>query len=145
MSVKGLMISIPERLTQSTMVEAACRVMDREKLGAVAVIDDGRVCGIFTYRDLVERVILERRRPEATPLGEVMTRKVECTKTDDSYGRALRQMIERDYTYLPVVFDDGGFAGMLSVRMLLDHHIDHLATELDSVAQYIAVDGPGGG
>lgn len=144
MGVKGLITTIPERLTPSTEVEAACRVMHEAKLGAVAVVEDGRVGGIFTYRDLVERVVLSKRDPTTTTLGDVMTKKVDCARTDASYGVALRLMVERDYTYLPVTRADGVFAGMLSLRMLLEHNIDDLARELDSMAQYLSVDGPGG-
>ena len=144
MSMKGLMTMLPERVTPTTTVEAACKIFHDAKLGAVAVVEDGKVCGIFTYRDLVERVVLGKKDPAATELREVMTDKVDCVGSNSSYGVALRMMVENDYTYVPVVRDNGVFAGMLSLRVLLEHRIDHLANELDTVTQYVAVDGPGG-
>lgn len=144
MSVKGLMSAPTEKLTKSTTVMEACRVMHDDKAGAVAVVEDGKLSGIFTYRDLLERVILEKRDPETTTLGSVMSTKVETLGADGSYGDALRLMVDEDYTYVPIIGEDAELAGMLSLRGLLEHKIDHLASELDSVSQYLAVDGPGG-
>ena len=144
MSVKGLTILPGAKLGPASSVAEACTVMDREKLGAIAVIDDAKVVGIFTYRDLVARVVLEKRDPTTTPLSDVMTDDVQSIGFDGSYGDALRLMVESDFTYLPIVGADGTFAGLLSLRVLLDHHIDCLADDLDSMSQYVAVDGPGG-
>ena len=144
MSVKGLMTTSTERMTKETTVMEACRLMHAQKTGAIAVVDDGKLCGIFTYRDLVDRVILEKRDPGTTKLGDVMTTEVDALTAERSYGEALRLMVDQDYTYIPVVVGDGDLAGMLSLRGLLEHKIDHLASELDAVTQYLSVDGPGG-
>ncbi len=61
MSVKGLMTTLTETMTRSTTVMEACRVMNREKVGALAVVEEGKLYGIFTYRDLVDRVMLEHK------------------------------------------------------------------------------------
>ena len=73
MSVKGLMTTPTETITRSTTVMEACRVMKSEKVGALAVVEEGKLCGIFTYRDLVDRVILDKRDPQTTKLDDVMT------------------------------------------------------------------------
>ena len=144
MSVKGLMTNPSETMTKSTAVMDACRVMHAEKAGALAVVEDGKLCGIFTYRDLIDRVVLAKRDPEATTLADVMTRDVEALAAGGSYGDALRLMVDKDYTYVPIVGDEARLEGMLSLRGLLEHRIDHLVSELDSVTQYLYVDGPGG-
>ena len=144
MSVKGLK-SLPHRpVTSSTTVEDACRVMFDDRIGAVAVVDDGHVSGVFTYRDLIERVVLVKRDPGTTVMGDVMTNEVDTMTPDDSYADVLRFMVEREYTYMPIVRSDDTFVGMLSLRGLLEHQADSLAEELGSLSQYIAVDGPGG-
>ena len=53
-------------------------------------------------------------------------------------------MVDKDYTYVPILGEEDKLAGMLSLRGLLEHKIDHLASELDAVTQYLSVDGPGG-
>ena len=144
MALKALMSAPGETLTESSTVSDACRVMSRDRSGAVAVTSSGCLSGIFTYRDLVDRVILEGREPESTTLRDVMTCDVESAPIDASPGEALRKMVEGDYTYLPIVNEARELLGLVSLRGLLDHEIDHLASELDAVTQYLAVDGPGG-
>lgn len=144
MGVKGLIKSPSESITRSTTVMDACRLMQRHKVGAVAVADDGELVGIFTYRDLIDRVILEKLDPETTKLEDVMTEGVQALPVERSYGDALRLMVDHDYTYVPVLGEGGKLAGMLSLTALLEHKIDHLASELDAVTQYLSVDGPGG-
>jgi hypothetical protein len=79
----------------------------------------------------------------------------ECQRIDDAAagvdhgldhgdGSVSRLMVDNDYTYLPILGDGHELAGVLSLRQLLEHKIDHLANELDAVTQYLAVDGPGG-
>ncbi len=125
MSVKGLMTTLTETMTRSTTVMEACRVMNREKVGALAVVEEGKLYGIFTYRDLVDRVILEKRDPETTKLADVMTTDVEVIRAGGSYGDALRVMVDKDYTYVPILSEEDKLAGMLSLRGLLQHRVDH--------------------
>lgn len=144
MSVKGIMTAFSKALGPTSSVAQAARIMDKNRLGAVPVERDRRLCGIFTYRDLIGRVLLENRVPEQTRLEEVMTPIVESLSLEASYADALRVMVEKDYTYMPVVDEKEHVIGMLPLRQLLEHHIDALANELESVTRYFTVDGPGG-
>jgi CBS domain-containing protein len=144
MGLKGLMTAAVDGLEPATSVMEACRVMDEKKVGALAVVEDHRRCGIFTYRDLVTRVVLAKRDPEATAVSEVMTKEVAALTGEHSYGDALKLMVEHDYTFLPIVDDAGILAGVLSLRDLLDHRIDDLASQLDSVTRYFSANGIGG-
>ncbi len=53
-------------------------------------------------------------------------------------------LVDRHYTHVPVVDEAGHVAGLISLRDLLEHEIDHLAQEADAVTQYLSVDGSGG-
>ena len=127
MGVKGLLTTPSRQLEGSARVMEACRLMGSDKLGAVAVVDRERFSGIFTYRDLVNRVILEKLDAETTLLEDVMTQRVVTMDPDGSYGEALRIMVENDYTCIPVVARNGHLEEMLSLRELLEHRIGHLA------------------
>lgn len=144
MGLRGLMTKGVHSLDPSTSVTEACRVMDDEKVGAVMVVENHTLCGIVTYRDLVSRVLLAGRDPKATVVGDVMTKEVVALTAEHSYGDALKLMVEHDYTYLPIVDDAGNLSGMLSLRDLLDHRIEDLAWQLDSVTKYFTADGIGG-
>jgi CBS domain-containing protein len=144
MSVRGLVDGRNRPLDRDATVLEACKTMHDTASGAVAIAEDGNVCGIFTYRDLIERVLLGNRNPKDTRLSEVMSRDVETLTVGARYGDALRRMVAMDYTYMPVIDKQGHVCGMVSLRSLLEHRIDALGKELDSVTQYLAVDGPGG-
>jgi len=144
MGIQGLMKSPPPVLRPRATVAEAAKLMHETETGAVVIAEDGALRGIFTYRDLIDRVILARRDPEWAPLAEVMTKDVETIDGGASYGDVLKLMVERDFTHVPVVDESRRIVGMISLRDLLQHHIEHLAQELDSVTQYLVVDGSGG-
>ena len=144
MSVKGLMTAAHKPLSPQSSVFEAIEIMSECCLGAVVVEQDKKPCGIFTYRDLIGRVLLPKLSPASASLQDVMTKEVKTLPVEASYGDALRLMVEQDYTYLPIVDEQERVIGMLPLRRLLQHHIDALADELESVTKYFAADGPGG-
>ena len=109
--------------------------MGDHKLGAVAVVDGDKLAGIFTYRDLVNRVILEKLDGETTLLEDVMTRRVVTLDPEGSHGEALRIMVDNGYTYLPIVREDGRLEGMLSLHGLLVQSTEQLAPELGALTR----------
>ncbi len=129
--------------TQSSVIEAVKR-MSEKRVGAVAVLDKGELAGIFTERDVMMRVVLEGRDPKATKMSEVMTKQVETVHEDMSHGEALRLMVERHFRHLPVIGGNGQVLGILSVRNVLQHTVEDLSHQLDSVVNFFSADGPGG-
>lgn len=144
MSLAGLMTQPSHVLSPDSTVLEAARLMSERVLGAVTVESEECLCGIFTYRDLIDRVVLPRLPPETTPIGTVMTPDVESLSKDASYADALRLMVANDYTYVPIVDSNNRVLGLVSLRDLLQHRINDLAVELDAMSKYHAVDGPGG-
>ena len=129
--------------TQSSVTDAVKR-MSEKRVGAVAVLDKGKLAGIFTERDVMMRVVLEGREPKTTKMSEVMTKQVETVREDMSYGEALRLMVERHFRHLPVISSNGQVLGILSVRNVLQHTVEDLSHQLDSVVNFFSADGPGG-
>lgn len=134
----------PAAVPPSATVLEAVEVMAEHGVGAVAVVDEGQLRGIFTERDLMLRVVLRGRSSRETRLAEVMTSPAETIADEASEEDALVQMVERHVRHLPIVGKDGELKGMLSIRNLLEHRVDELARELHSLDQYLANDGPGG-
>ena len=103
------------RLSPSaTVFEAAC-LMKVRSCGAVAIATGRRLEGIFTERDLVNRVVAEGLDPARTRLDKVMTRDPDCVGADSSVAEALRMMEDGGYRHLPVV-EGGRLVGMVSRR-----------------------------
>ncbi len=135
---------IPSVKAEATAEDAIRTMIDRH-VGAVAVIDsEKRVAGIFTERDVLLRLSLSGRAPDAIPVRELMTTPVEMATLQTTPGEALATMVERHYRHLPVADEDGRLLGMLSIRNVLQWRIDALTQELDSLEQYSSNDGPGG-
>ncbi len=128
---------------ETTVLEAA-RLMSKMRIGAVAVVEQDRLCGIFSERDLMTRVVAEARDPQTIPVGEVMTADTATAYDDMSFGDALRLMVDRHVRHLPVIDTERRVRGMLSVRNVLQHRLEDLSNQLDSVVNYFSADGIGG-
>ena len=122
----------------------AVRLMNDHRVGAVAVVTDAVLEGIFTERDLMNRVVLDGKDPKKTPVSEVMTSECISAKQDMTMGEALQIMTEHHFRHLPVVDDDKKVLGLLSIRNLLHQRVDKLSQELDSVVAFFTADGIGG-
>ena len=96
--------------------DAACAMRGRD-VGRVLVTEGGRLTGIFTERDLMNRVVACGREPKATPLAEVMTTDPTTIPPKATALEALRLMEDSGYRHLPVVAG-GRLLGILSRRDL---------------------------
>ncbi len=144
MSLLKIASSPPATVAPSASVLEAVEVMAEHAVGAVAVVDNGTLLGIFTERDVMLRVVLRQRSPRDTRVREVMTSPVETVSEDTPENDALVHMVERHVRHLPIVDTQGRLTAMLSIRNLLEHRVDELARELHSLDQYLSNDGPGG-
>lgn len=119
-------------------------VMARERVGAVAVIEQGELRGIFTERDVMLRVVKEERDPATTLVRDVMTADVETVTEASTPDEAISIMLVRHLRHLPVLSRDGTVLGLLSIRALLEEKVQDLSRAVTSLEQYMANDGPGG-
>lgn len=131
-------------VSPDTTVHDAVALMNRKRVGAVAVTESEKLAGIFTERDLMIRVVLDGKDPKSTTVSDVMTAECISAKKDMSMGEALQIMSEKHFRHLPVVDDDLKVLGLLSIRDLLHQRVDNLSEELDSVVAFFTADGIGG-
>ena len=112
-------IGVQRLVTMSPMtpVSAAAREMAERRIGAVLVVDEGQLQGIFTERDALARVLAQSRDPDTTLIAEVMTRNPDTISPDETVAYALSVMNERGYRHLPVV-DGETLVGIVSIRDL---------------------------
>ena len=134
----------PPTVELGASVLEAVEVMAERGVGAVGVVEQGTLRGIFTERDVMLRVVLKERHPKTTMVRDVMTSPAQIISEDTPEDDALVHMLERHVRHLPIVAEDGRLKAMLSIRNLLEHRVDELARELHSLDQYLLNDGPGG-
>ncbi len=102
----------------SEKVRDVARKMSERNVGAVAVLDSGKLVGLFSERDLMTRVVAQGLNPEKTPVSAVMTRDIIVAEPLDNIDSALEKMYSLGCRHLPVV-DRGNLVGMISLRDLL--------------------------
>ncbi len=120
-------------LAPSASVREAARLMSENHIGALLVMDEGRLAGIFTERDALNRVLAEGRDPDSTPLSEVMTRDPLTLSPQTASTQALRLMGDVGFRHLPVVEDDEVY-GIISLRDFVGVEL-HLAAEVPEVLE----------
>jgi CBS domain-containing protein len=131
-------------VSRTTTVMEAVELMASAKVGSVVVVDDNRVVGIFSERDVMLRIVLEGRDPKRTMVEEVMTSRVHSISTQTMGDDALRIMIQEHIRHLPVVDERGQPQAIVSMRSLLEEKVKELHQQLDSLESYITADGIGG-
>lgn len=110
------------------IVADAAALMKVNNVGAVLVVEEGRLVGIFTERDAVYRVMAEGREPRLTRVREVMTPEPKTVSPDDTFGYALLVMHENGFRHAPVV-KDGRPVGVVSARHALDPDLEEFSVE----------------
>lgn len=111
-------------------------ILAEYKIGALAVIEDGKLIGIFSERDYAREVILKGRSSKTTQISEVMTDKVIFGKADDSVESAMSMMSEKRIRHLPVLNGEE-LAGMLSLGDLVKETISYQQRLIAELEQYI--------
>lgn len=97
---------------------AASRMADAN-IGAAAVVDAGRLAGIFSERDLMARVVAKGLNPDDTAVGTVMSKELVVAAPSENFDDALQKMHAIRARHLPVV-EEGELVGMISLRDLLE-------------------------
>jgi len=111
----------PVTLPADAPLRQAVRVMLDQGVGAVLVVDDaGRLAGIFSERDLLQRVPDAEAAAGTVPVARYMTPHPETVRPDDTLAVALHKMDVGGYRHVPLV-KDGQPVGVLSVRDMLRH------------------------
>jgi CBS domain-containing protein len=128
------------RATVRTVSEA----MATEATGAIVVLDEGKLVGIISERDIVGRVVAKGLDPEKVAVSEVMTRDVRTVTEDVMVRRALELMHQGRFRHLPVVNASNQVIGMVSIRQLMGQRIGELTLKNDDLLAFISADGPGG-
>jgi len=111
-----------------TTVSKAAELMAKRNVGAVMVVDNQQLVGIFTERDAVFRVIARGRDSKTTLLAEVMTTAPKTIDPDKTFGYALLMMFENGFRHVPVI-EDGKPIGIVSSRNALDPELEEFVSE----------------
>ena len=119
-TVKDVMTTNVVYLPSETTIAEAARTMREQDIGDVVIADGASLAGVITDRDIVVRAVAERRDPEATTIGEIMTRDLVTVRPDDTIQQAALLMRDRAVRRLLVCDDDQGLVGVVSIGDLAE-------------------------
>lgn len=130
---KGFSVhSVP---SSATVLDAVER-MNRLRIGALVVMEQGKLLGMFTERDVLRRVVGERRDPQSTQVREVMTHEVVCCAPDDDADKLSGIMKDRRVRHLPVC-DGDDMLGLISIGDVNAIHATDKDAKLEYLSEYL--------
>lgn len=123
-------------ISPSTCVYDALALMAEKEIGALIVMEDGRLVGLISERDYARKVILQGRSSKDTAVADIMTPEVITASPCDSVDECMRVMTEHRIRHLPVV-DNGRIVGVISVGDLVKSIISSQQDEIQHLHAYI--------
>jgi CBS domain-containing protein len=113
-TVQEVMTSNPSTVESSTSIVEAAEIMRREDVGSVPVVEDGRLVGILTDRDIVIRAVAEARDPRSVTCGDIASRHIATIDPHQAIEDAERLMATHQVRRLPVCEEDGRLVGIVA-------------------------------
>jgi CBS domain-containing protein len=121
---------------RDVVVAEAVHMMAAHNVGIVAVFDGERLVGVFSERDVVQKVLAKGLDPARTPVKDVMTTELVVADADEDYQSAMRKMDQANIRHLPVV-SGGRLLSMISVRDLMRVDIQDKGEEIRYLREYL--------
>jgi CBS domain-containing protein len=127
----------PYSMRESNTVQEAAEFMASRNIGAVCIVDGGgKLLGVFSERDVVKRVVVQRKDPASVRVGEVLSELRAVINCDETPHQALERMELIGTRHLPVV-DGERWVGMLSMRDLMRVELSEQGDEIKLLHEYI--------
>ena len=115
----------------------AIRLMAEKGIGAVVVMQSGRLAGILSERDYARKIVLQGRSSRDTPVRDIMTANVVTVRLDDSVDHCMQLVTDKRIRHLPVLERDA-VLGVVSIGDLVRAVIEDQQLEIDQLQRYIA-------
>jgi CBS domain-containing protein len=120
---------------QQSVLDVA-RFMVERNIGAVPVLEGGKLVGIFSERDIMKRVLVEGKDPKKAKVSDVMTPNPLVVTADESFDNCMILMKQHGFRHLPIL-DGAKLLGLVSLRDLLLHEVDEKDGEVKMMRAYM--------
>ncbi len=120
---------------QMTVYEAL-EMMSEKNVGALVVLEEEKLVGIFSERDYARKVILKGKSPMDTLVGDIMSRKVTCVRRDQSIEDCMALMTKKRVRHLPVL-QDNRVVGVISIGDVVKDIISEQEFIIGQLENYI--------
>ena len=129
-------------LPPGASVYDAIAIMAKSSIGALPVLDGGKLIGIISERDYARKVILKGKLSKDTAVKEIMSSPVHFVTPDCTVDEAMRVMTEHRIRHLPVITGDR-IEGIVSIGDLVRSLVDQQAATIEQLHNYITGQYPG--
>jgi CBS domain-containing protein len=123
--------------TPDKTISAAVAELSARKIGALVVVERGRLAGIVSERDIVKAIGLRGAGILDDPVSSIMTRDVVTCRESDTINGVMTRMTRRRFRHMPVV-EDGDLVGIISIGDVVKVRIEEVEHEADELRTYIA-------
>ena len=123
-------------VAETDTVAEVARRMSEQNVGAILVLNEGRLRGVFSERDIMKRVVLERRNPDSTAVSEVMSTDLVTIDELSTVEDAMEAMQAHQCRHLPVTRGSSVVA-FLSMRDLMNYELASKTEEIHHMRAYI--------
>ena len=120
----------------SATVLEALQVMAEKEIGAVVVIEDGHLVGIFSERDYARKVVLQGKASKDTPVREIMTEKVVCVRPEQTIEDCMGLMTDKRIRHLPVL-EHKKVIGVISIGDVVKEMLSEKEFVIKQLESYI--------
>ena len=123
----------------SDMVYEALKIFADKDIGALLVMDDGKLSGIFTERDYARKVILKAKSSKDTTVGELMSREMFYVSPTDTIETCMAMMTDKHVRHVPVM-ENGAVVGLISIGDVVKQTISAQEFTIQQLKKYISGD-----
>jgi CBS domain-containing protein len=123
-SIRDVMTANPQSVEPSSTIADAARLMRDSDVGSLPVVEDGKLKGVVTDRDIAVRAVAEGKDPKGTKVGDVLSQDVVTIDPQQDLDEALRLMARHQVRRLPVVEEDGRLVGIIAQADVAQHGDD---------------------
>jgi CBS domain-containing protein len=128
-------------IAPNAMVFDAIQLMADKNVGALPVVENGKLVGIISERDYTRKVILKGKSSKDTPVRDIMTQELMTVHSTDSVSECMRLMTDKRVRHLPVM-EGGKMIGIVSIGDLVRRIISAQTATIDNLEKYITGDYP---
>lgn len=124
-------------ITSNASVFDALKMMAEKNIGALMIIEDEKLLGIFSERDYARKIVLQGKASHDTPVSEIMTKTVITVSLDDSLEHCMTLMSKNRFRHLPII-DKEKIVGIISIGDVVTAIIESQQETITHLQNYIS-------